>query len=213
MDIIPGIAELDPKELARKIALVLPYVDWIQLDIADETLVASKTFTDVAALEHILKPLQKLGKHVEAHLLVDDPVQLLKSVSQAGFERVTAQIECQDPQEFLAEARSFETEVGLAIGADSEIEVIEPFLEELDYVVVMTGELDSTKHIFQPETVEKIKIIHRNLPDLPIVAEVGITPETVKLVRDAGAARVVVGGYLFTNEHKIAEAIEQIKDG
>lgn len=211
MEIIPGIGEADPKELARKIALVVPYVEWIQLDIADDTLVASKTFSDVAALERILKPLQTLGKHAEAHLLVADPAQLVKSISQAGFERVTGYVECHDPREFLAEARAFEMEVGLAIGADSEIDVIEPLLEEIDYVVVMTGDLDSSKHIFQSETVEKIKTIHRNLPDLPIVAEVGITPETVKLVRDAGATRVVVGGYLFTNEHNIAEAIETLR--
>ncbi len=211
MDIIPGIAESDPKELARKIALVLPYADWIQLDIADETLIASRTFADFIALENILKPLQTLGKHAEAHLLVDDPVQLLKSINQAGFKRVTAQVECQDPREFLGEARSFEMEVGLAIGADTEIEVIEPYLEDLDYVLVMTGELDSTKHMFQPETVEKIKTIHRNLPDLPIVAEVGITPETVKLVRDAGATRIVVGSYLFANEQGIAGAIESLR--
>ena len=211
MDIIPGIAELDPKELERKIALVLPYVDWIQLDIADDTLVASRTFADSAAFANILKPLQTLGKHAEAHLLVADPVQLVKSIGQAGFARVTAHVECEDPREFLAEARTFEMEVGLAIGADSEIEIIEPFLEELDYVLVMTGELDSTKHIFQPETVEKIKTIHRNLPDLPIVGEVGITPETVKLVRDAGATRVVVGSYLFKNEQGIVGAIEALQ--
>ncbi len=211
MDIIPGIGEADPKELARKIALVLPYTDWIQLDIADETLIASQTCADFTALGNILKPLQTLGKHAEAHLLVADPVQLVKPVSQAGFARITAQIECHDPREFLAEARSFEMEVGLAIGADTEIDILEPFLEELDYVLVMTGELDSTKHIFQPETVEKIKTIHRNLPDLAIVAEVGITPETIKLVADAGASRVVVGGYLFRNEQGIAEAIELLR--
>jgi ribulose-phosphate 3-epimerase len=211
MDVIAGIGEIDPKELARKIALVVPYIEWIQLDIADDTLVASKTFADMGALERILKPMQALGKHAEAHLLVADPTQLVKSVSQAGFERVTAQIECHDPREFLGEARAFEMEVGLAIGADTEIEIIEPFLEELDYVVVMTGDLDSSKHIFQPEAVEKIKTIHRNLPDLPIVAEVGITPDTIKLVRDAGAMRVVVGGYLFANDNNVGEAIETLR--
>ena len=211
MDIIPGVGELDPKELARKIALVLPYADWIQLDIADETIVASQTFADFSALENILKPLQTLGKHAEAHLLVADPVSLVKPVSLAGFARITAQIECNDPREFLAEARSYEMEVGLAIGADTEIEVIEPFLEELDYVLVMTGELDSTKHIFQPETVDKIKTIHRNLPELAIACEVGITSETIKLVADAGASRVVVGGYLFRNEQGIAEALEALR--
>jgi ribulose-phosphate 3-epimerase len=151
-----------------------------------------------------------MGKHAEAHLLVGDPVRLVRAVSQAGFGRVTAQVECTDPREFLAEARSYEMEVGLALGADTQLEVIEPFLEELDYLLVMTGELDSAKHMFQPETVEKMKTIHRNLPDLPIACEVGITPETVKLVADAGATRVVVGGYLFSNEHKIVEAIHQL---
>lgn len=210
MDIIPGIGELDPKELARKIGLVVPYVDWIQLDIADTTLASNKTCGDIGALATIIAPLQTLGKHVEAHLLVVDPVQFVKPISQAGFARITAHVECNDPREFLAEARSFEMEVGLALNADTDIEVIEPFLEELDYVLIMTGELDSTKHIFQPETVEKIKTIHRNLPDLPIVAEVGITPETIQLVADAGASRVVVGSYIFKNEQGVAEAIASL---
>lgn len=211
MEIIPGIGESDVKELARKIALVLPLSEYIQLDIADETLIASQTFADFTALGNIISPLAKAGIQFEAHLLVNDPVQLVKPVAEAGFSRVVAHVECNDPREFLAEARSFEMEVGLALGVDTELEAIEPFLEEIDFVVVMTGELDTTKHIFQPEAVEKIKVIHRNLPDLPIVAEVGITPETCKMVKEAGATRVVVGGYLFTSEQEIASRMETLK--
>jgi len=100
----------------------------------------------------------------------------------------------------------------MALDGDTEIDQVEPFLEEIDFVVVMTAEAGASGGTFLPETVEKIKLIRQNFPDLPIEAVGGITDASVKAVKDAGATRIVATDYIFKDPQHVAEAIETLKN-
>lgn len=212
VDIIPGILENNIIEIERKITLISPYVDWVQIDIGDNTLFPCDTVHEAGKLAPVISKFTGFGKRFEAHLMVQKPIDYLKSFVNMGFSRIIAHVESDDPRDFLADARTHEAEAGLAIDADTPFEQLESFLEEVDFVLVMTGEAGGTGNMFQPETVEKIKTIHRNLPDLPIEVDVGITPETAKIVKDAGTTRIVTTSYIFQNEHDIAQRIEMLKN-
>ncbi len=212
MEIIPGINEGDIKELERKVTLVAPHVDVIQIDIADNTIIPSDTVHDVALLAPIVEKFRKTGTKFEAHLMVGKPMPYLKPLADAGFSRVIAHVECHEPREFLAEARTHEMEVGMAIDVDSDFEMIEPFLEEVDFVLVMTVEAGASGQEFEQNALETIKTIHRNLPDLPIEVDGGMTPETAKIVKEAGVSRIVSTSYLFNSEHTIESAIEALQN-
>lgn len=209
--VIPGIFETDRKEIARKITLVAPHVDYIQIDIADNTIIPADTFKDISQLAPVIQRFSETGTKFEAHLMVGSPCEYLKSLVAAGFSRIIAHVECDDPREFLADARVYDIEVGLAIDTDSDFELLEPYLEDVDFVTVMTVEAGASGQVFEPESVEKIKTIHRNLPDLPIEVDGGMTPETAKLVKEAGATRIVSTSYLFASEGHIASSIEALQ--
>jgi len=210
IDIIPGIFEADTKELVRKIALVLPYVSSVQIDIADNTLVSKRSSTDINGIGKNLGQFRKNELILEAHLIASQPEQYIKALAENGFSRIIGHVECEDPRNFLAEARTFEFEVGLAINTDTEVEILEPYLEELDFVLVMTAESDGMNEVFQSEVVEKIKAIHRNFSDLPIEVDGGITLETAKIAADAGATRLVSSSYIFDKESEIQKTIEEL---
>ncbi|MFH0750140.1 MAG: hypothetical protein V1917_04500 [Candidatus Gottesmanbacteria bacterium] len=210
MEIIPGINEGDVKELERKVALVAPHVDIIQIDIGDNTIIPCDTVKDIALFAPIVQQFVKTNTNFEAHLMVGNPISYLKPLADAGFSRVVAHVECHDPREFLAEARTHEMEVGLAIDTGSDFAVIEPFLEDVDFVLVMTVEAGASGQEFESDTLETIKTIHRNLPDLPIEVDGGMTPETAKIVKEAGASRIVSTSYIFSSEHNIADAIASL---
>lgn len=212
IDIIPGILEKNIIEIERKITLVAPYVDWVQIDVGDNTLFPCDTVRDAAKLAPVIAKFARSGKRFEAHLMVQKPIDYLKPFVELGCSRIIAHVESDDLRDFLADSRTQEVEVGVALDADTPFEQLEPFLEEVDFVLVMTGEAGASCNMFQPETVEKIKTIHRNLPDLPIEVDVGITPETAKIVKDAGATRIVTTSYIFQNELDIAQRIEMLKN-
>lgn len=185
-EIIPSIFETDFEEIKRKISLVPDSTSWVQIDFSDGSLVPAKTFFDIEKFSTLVKP----PLHFEAHLMVANPQNYTRQLAQAGFERIIAQVEANDPRLFLEEAKLESVEAGLAMDSTTEISEIEPLLEEVDCVLVMMAEAGS-KAAFQPENVEKVRLLRQHFPDLPLEAENGITRETAKLLTVAGATRLV----------------------
>lgn len=203
VDIIPGIFEKEWNEVEHKIALVAPYVDWVQIEISDGTLVPAVT---ISQFDHLDSSLS-----FEAHLMVADPVKYIRPLADSGFKRLIAHIECQDPRHFLDQAKYESIEACLAIDAPTDFDELEPFLDEIDGVLVMTAEAGETGRVFQPETVEKIRLIGKNFADLPIEVEGGVNNVTAKIVVEAGATRLVSTKYIFSNPSNIATAIQRLK--
>jgi ribulose-phosphate 3-epimerase len=202
--ILPGIIEQDSVELERKVALVAPFSEWIQINIGDETLFTVKT-------PHTFPFIKTYtANFFEAHLLVAKPETYVKHLVADGFKRIIAHVESYDPREFLAEARTYEGEIGLAIDTETALEDIEPFLEELDIVLVMTAPTGVSGQPFEESAIAKIRAIHRNFPELPIEVEGGMNETTVKAVVEAGATHIVSTSYLFTDEKRIGEAMTQL---
>jgi len=210
VDIIPGILEKEWSVIESRIALVAPHVSWVQIDIADNTLVPNQTFLHFDHFVPLATSYPNLS--LEAHLMVARPETYIRPLADSGFKRLIAHVEAEDPRLFLDQARYETVEVGMAIDGGTEFEEIEPFLESVDSVLVMTIEMGESGRPFLPETVEKIKAIHRYLPDLPIEVDGGMNEVTAKLARDAGATRIVSTSYLFRDPQRIGAAIEHLKN-
>lgn len=207
IDVIPGILEKEWSTIEAKLLLVVPYVEWVQIDIADNTLVPNETILDFAEFAALA---QKTS--LEAHLMVAQPEKYIKPLVDAGFKRIIAHVEADDPRLFLEKAKFESIEVGLALDGPTEIDQIEPFLDEIDTVLIMTIEAGFSGQELLPETVDKIKVIHQNFPDLPIEVDGGINQKSAKIVIDAGATRLVSTSYLFKDPGGIAQAIEALKN-
>jgi ribulose-phosphate 3-epimerase len=208
MEIIPGVFEKDAVILAHKVGLVATHTEWVQIDIADNTFVPVESVHDPLVLAKIIK--DNPGPKYEAHMMVSAPEKYIKSFVDAGFSRLIAHVEAYDPRLFLEEVRYESVEVGLAIDANTQLDEIEPLLEEIDVVLVMTSEAGASGQKFMPETVEKIKAIHESYPDLPIEVDCGMNPQTIKIVEDAGASRAAVTSYIFNDEPRAAARIREL---
>ena len=205
IDVIPGILEKEWTPIEERMRLVESFVEWVQIDVADNTLVSNTTFLDFSKFTSIAKPF------LEAHLMVARPEKYITSMVDAGFKRLIAHVECNDPRVFLDAAKYEHVEVGIAIDGPTELEQVEPYLEEVDVVLVMTIEAGFSGQPFLSETLEKIKTIHQNFPDLPIEVDGGINDNTAKLVIEAGATRLVSTSYIYKSSN-IAQAIDSLKN-
>ncbi len=207
IDVIPGILEKEWARIEERLKLLTGLVRGVQIDIADNTLVPNETFMDFAKFTPYAEQFS-----LEAHLMVANPEKYIKPLSDAGFKRLIAHVEAQDPRLFLEQAQYEHVEVGMAIDGGTEFEHIEPFLEEVDMVLVMTIEAGFSGQPFMVETVEKIKTIHENFPDLAIEVDGGINDQTAKIAVDAGATRLVSTSFLFKDPANIAASIERLKN-
>lgn len=210
IDVTPASFTNDMAVLTSQVDELAAHAPWIQIDLSDGTMVPEATVMDIEKLKGVISAHPTTS--FEAHLMVDNPVKYLKLLVDAGFKRIIAQVEAADPRQFLEDAEIESIEVGLALDGASELDTIEPFLETVDLVVVMTVEAGVPDAPFLPESMEKMKSIRHHYPDLPIVAEGNIDERNASLLTDVGVSRIVISAdHLLKDPGSIDATIEQLQ--
>ena len=203
----PGTSDKTFDEIAKKINQVIGLVDWVEIDVLDNTLYQNVSYNNWDSFR-VFKDQIRLA----AHLMVADPAKYIEPLIKNGFKRLIADVEGHAVRDFIHECRMHHVEVGVALNGPSSLQLVEPFLESVDTVLVMTISSGFSGTSFLPETLPKIRKIHEEYPNLPIEVDGGIGKETAPLVIENGATRLVSTSYLFwKNKDRIAEAIEELK--
>lgn len=210
IDVTPAIFTDDETALTQQAGTLVSHSPWIQVDLSDGTMVPTLTLVDTEKLKDVIASHPETS--FEAHLMVDNPVKYLKPLVDAGFKRIIAQVECSDPRQFLEEAQMESIEVGLALDGASELDIIEPYLETVDFVVVMTIEAGVSDGPFLSESLEKMKAIRHHYPDLAIVAEGNIDERNAQLLTDVGVSRLVISAdTLLKDPGNISSTLEDLQ--
>lgn len=204
-NIIPGIQEQTFKDTENKFHLIEPFVDWVQIDIADKSLTTNESFRNPVEFKKIT-----FLRNFEVHLMTRNAAEIAKNWRKAGFKRVIAHVECDYPQKFINEVKG-KAEVGLALDGQTNINVIFPFLDQLDCALIMMYKAGPSGQVFQLEQLEKVKNIHQKYPDLPIEVDGGINESTIKLCENVGATRFVVTSAIFKSDN-IEMAIKKLQN-
>ena len=116
--------------------------------------------------------------------------------------------------ELIAHIKEHDVEVGLSIKPDTPVEVLKPFLNELDVVLVMSVEPGFGGQKFNSAAVDKIAQLatlrKENNYHYLIEVDGGINESTSKLCNDAGVDVLVAGSYVFGSDD-YTKAIESLK--
>ncbi len=206
IEVIPAILEKSFAEIESKIHMVEQYVTWIQIDIADDTLVNNRTYLNG-------KSFASLTTHakLEAHMMVRDPIKYIPSFIEGGFKRFFGHVEGEKVDEFILKCQESGVEVGLAIDGPTPIEKIFPYLSDIDAVLVMAIEAGESGRPFREETIEKIKAIGDKDFEMPIAIDGAMNQENARKVVSAGATRINSNSYIF-GSGKVEERIRILRN-
>lgn len=151
---------------------------------------------------------------VDAHLMVQNPDNLIPAFLDAGVASISVQPEAVTHlHRTLSMIRDGGAEAGVALNPTTPPEFIEWALPYLDFVLVMSVNPGFGGQAFIPEMVGKIRRL-REMTDLPIEVDGGITVETAPLVVEAGAQVLIAGSAVYkgdpaTEMRRIIEAARQ----
>jgi ribulose-phosphate 3-epimerase len=182
----------------------------VHVDTMDNHFVPNLTIGPLVAAS--LVPETELP--VDAHLMVENPDNLIPAFLDAGVASISVQPEAViHLHRTLTMIRDGGAEAGVALNPTTPPETIEWALPYLDFVLVMSVNPGFGGQAFIPEMAEKVRRL-RQMTDLPIEVDGGITVETAPLMVEAGAQVLVAGSAVYKGEparemRKIIEAGRQ----
>ncbi len=138
----------------------------------------------------------------DVHLMITDPKRYINDFVRAGADIITIHYEsCKNHGEVLSLIRSHEVRASMSISPGTPYEVVLPFIDKLDMVLIMTVEPGFGGQKLMPETLEKVRALRRyaiaHNKELDIEVDGGITLENIALVTSAGANVIVSGSTIF----------------
>lgn len=176
----------------------------IHLDVMDGKFVEAKTFGPELVKE--IASYHPQGNDV--HLMVEDLQSAIPLFLEAGANLLTFHVEAlRDEEEghaFLRRIREAGAKAGMSIKPNTPLASLDPFLGELDLVLVMSVEPGKGGQAYLPNSPARISYFARKREELGlsylIEVDGGINQETAELSTRAGADVLVVGSYLYGHE-------------
>jgi len=202
----PSILSADFAALAREIDDVTPEADLLHVDVMDGHFVPNLTIGPP-----VVKSLRAhTGLYFDCHLMIDNPSEYLEAFADAGANGCSVHVEVDGTAELCAEMRRLRLDVGLAVNPETPFEAAEPFLEQIDLLLLMTVHPGFGGQSFMHEVMPKVARARAEIDrrGLQVALEVdgGIDERTGPVAAAAGADTFVAGNAIFGADDALGAA-------
>ena len=180
--------------------------DWAHLDVMDGMFVPNITIGPLVV--EALRPHSDIV--FDVHLMIQDPIRYVDQFSAAGADYLTVHVEADgDIDATIDRIRELGKHPGISLNPDTPVSAIEPFLDRVDLVLVMTVQPGFGGQKFRENGPDKISEIRRMADatgrKILISVDGGINRDTGRRCYEAGVDVLAAGSYLFKQNDMAAE--------
>ena len=210
----PSILASDFSKLGEEVAaLAKAGADYIHVDVMDGHFVPN-----ISMGPSIVKSVRnKTSIPFDVHLMIDPIEPYIDDFIKAGANIISIHPEANDNiEKCIDKIKSNNVKAGLAINPDTNWEVVIPFLDKLDMIVVMSVHPGFGGQKFIPSALEKLKLLRKKIdethPHIELEIDGGVNFDNIESILKAGANVIVAGTTTFTGgEIEYANNISKLR--
>ena len=211
--IAPSILSADFLHLEQDVEMVNRFADLFHLDIMDGTFVPNISF-GFPVVEAIAR---KAEKPLDVHLMIVHPEKYVERFARAGAAMISFHFEAarENAREVIDLIHAQGVQAGIVINPDCPVDAIFPYLDDVDFVLIMSVFAGFGGQKFIPESLDRIRAVRAELDrrgrtDEPVEVDGGVGPGNAAELVAAGASILVAGSAVFKAENP-ARAIAQMR--
>lgn len=205
MIVIPAILDTDSDRVIEQLNQLRGHVDWIQIDLADNTMTDSETFD----LYDLVGEVDDFD--VEVHLMTTNPVQYLDACAALGAKRVYFHLgEVESPSQILTAMDPYDFTKGMVLSPQTSVEDVFSYIDEIDAVQVMTVVPGAQGGEFLEEMLDKVSYLRERRGDIWISIDGGVNESTIIDIQKKGVDAVGVGSAIFGSDDVVGNYNELV---
>mgnify|MGYP001292036688 FL=1 len=211
--VAPSILSADFGNMAQAVINVKEWGgDIVHCDVMDGVFVPNLTFG--------MPMVQALRKYtdlpLDCHLMIIEPEKYVERFCDAGADYVTFHPDAsKDVRGALEKIKAKGVKCGLVLNPDKPLSMIEPYLDIIDMLLIMSVYAGFGGQKFIEESIKKLEDAKKMLDgagrEILLEIDGGISEKNAKAVAEAGAQRLVAGNAVFTAENP-ESIIKQMKN-
>ena len=213
IQIAPSMLSADFLQLEKDVELVNRYADLFHLDIMDGTFVPNISF-GFPVVEAIAR---KADKPLDVHLMIVHPEKYVERFAKVGADMISFHYEAslEESGAVIDQIQALGVKAGIVINPDCPVEAIFPYLDKVDFVLIMSVFAGFGGQRFIPESLDRIRAVKAELRrigrNIPIEVDGGVGPDNAAALAEAGASIFVAGSSVFRAKDPAA-AIAAMKE-